>query len=573
MMKRQMYRGGGLGAVPREQYGLGSFLKKTFKKVTKPFVKVAQKLVPKEIAKPLMVAAPFLGPYAPLIYAAGSAKATGGIDPMKLALTAAPYVKFEGIKPVGYGGSKYGMFGGEEVGFGKRAPGETFGSMDSPTGIETAPGDLRGTSLAQKIDEGASKQFDALAKGKDTASIKEVAIDTITSPTTLISGGVSLAQYIDAKKKENEDKGIEFTEEDYNNAVNEYYAQYSEGFDRGFGQTGGIAQTREKYGNGSGPSGNRLKQLYTLREEAMEKGDDDKVVELDQEIGLILKKYATGGRVQLAEGSDDPEYGTKEYYKKNLDVLNLDELIEKPHLLNSFTIGLIEERINEYGEAGGDISPYMEKYNTAKQKNAEYFQSLNEEQQQNYLKRNTEMLEKDLNMGIFPNQENLGILSIEKETDSGNKIPAPKKDIFDIEGFKQYRMDVATGGRIGYAEGMDDPEKSQMALDMFGKDIRLLDQDEMDMLDEEYNIKKGIVELAKGGRVKLASGTAEPQNMVSPITEFKKNIGNAIMGIRGGMDQSIVVDMLENKRIQMGIPEEDAKVAVTDFMSSFQGIQ
>ena len=486
MMKRQMYRGGGLGVVPREQYGLGSFLKKTFKKITKPFVKVAQKLVPKELAKPLMVAAPFLGPYAPLIYAAGSAKATGGIDPMKLALTAAPYVKFEGIKPVGYGGSKYGMFGGEEVGFGKRniSPAQEF---DLDPNIKPQ-GDLRGTSLAQQIDKGASKQFDALAKGKDTASIKEVAIDTITSPTTLISGGVSLAQYIDAKKKENEDKGIEFTEEDYNNAVNEYYAQYSEGFDRGFGQTGGIAQTREKYGNGSGPSGNRLKQLYTLREEAMEKGDDDKVIELDQEIGLILKKYATGGRVQLGDGSDDPE-------------------------------------------------------------------------------------------------------------------------------------------------------KSQMALDMFGKDIRLLDQDEMDMLDEEYNIKKGIVELAKGGRVQLASGTAEPQGiakiltrsglltdlaqkvfdkkntkspnmskqkiiqdlvmvgddsdsedapqivatiesnpftkkgMASPITEFQKNIGNAIMGIRSGMDQNIVADMLENQRIQMGIPEEDAKVAVTDFMSNFQGIQ
>ena len=68
----------------------------------------------------------------------------------------------------GYGGLwKYGMFGGDEVGLGKRAAGETFGSLDSPTGAETAPGDLRGTSLAQQIDEGASKQFDAgLVKGK-----------------------------------------------------------------------------------------------------------------------------------------------------------------------------------------------------------------------------------------------------------------------------------------------------------------------------------------------------------------------------------------------------------------------
>ena len=197
----------------------------------------------------------------------------------------------------------------------------------------------------------------------------------------------------------------------------------------------------------------------------------------------------------------------------------------------------------------------------------------------------------------------------------------------------------AKGGRVQLGEGSDDPEKSQMALDMFGKDIRLLDQDEMDMLDEEYNIKKGIVELAKGGRVKLASGTAEPQGIAkiltrsglltnlaqkvfdkkntkspnmpkqkiiqdlvmvgddsdsedapqivatiesnpftkkgiaSPITEFQKNIGNAIIGIRSGMDQNIVADMLENQRIQMGIPEEDAKVAVTDFMSNFQGIQ
>ena len=174
---------------------------------------------------------------------------------------------------------------------------------------------------------------------------------------------------------------------------------------------------------------------------------------------------ANGGRIGYSEGTE-PEYGTEEYYKKNLDVLDLDELIEKPFLLNTFTIGLIEERINQYGKAGGDITPYLDKYKIAKQKNAEYFESLSEEEQQDYTRRNREMLEKDLNMGIFPNQENLGILSLEKETDSGDKIPAPKKDVFDIEGFKQYRMDVATGGRIGYAEGMNDPKTLPKGLTM-----------------------------------------------------------------------------------------------------------
>ena len=71
----------------------------------------------------------------------------------------------------------------------------------------------------------------------------------------------------------------------------------------------------------------------------------------------------------------------------------------------------------------------------------------------------------------------------------------------------------------------------------------------------------------------IESNPFTKKGIASPITEFQKNIGNAIIGIRSGMDQNIVADMLENQRIQMGIPEEDAKVAVTDFMSNFQGIQ
>ena len=60
---------------PRQNYGLGSFVKK----ITRPFTKVAQKIVPKEIAGIARMASPFLGPVAgPLAYLAGTAKQKGG---------------------------------------------------------------------------------------------------------------------------------------------------------------------------------------------------------------------------------------------------------------------------------------------------------------------------------------------------------------------------------------------------------------------------------------------------------------------------------------------------------------
>ena len=403
MMKRQLYEDGGLGLVPREQYGLGSFLKKTFRKVTKPFVKVAQKLVPKEIARPLMVAAPFLGPYAPLIYAAGSAKATGRKDPVKLSLTAAPYVKFEGIKPVGYGGSKYGMFGGEEVGFGKRV-GTEVGSIDSPTRTETVPGKLSGKSLAQKIDEKASTQFDALAKGKgETASIKEIGAEILTDPKTIVSGGVSLASYIDAQKKLKEDQGLEFTEADYDNAVNEFYSKYSESFERGFGQTGGIAQTRKNFALG---------------------GDDDELPE-------------------------DPTKPVNPFQPKPIGPVLPDKMAEsRPSQL----FKLLEE-----AEAAGD----------------------------------------------------------------DDKVKEIKSDLF-----------------------------------------------------REFGIK-----LAKGGRVKLEDGTTitpmkkpeqTEENTIIPMDTFESKINNAVMGIRGGIDKDLMVEMLENQRVELGIPEDDAKMAVQNFMLRFR---
>jgi len=76
---------------PRQMYGLGSFVKKVTRKITKPVTKVAKKLVPKEIAGIMRVAAPFLPPgYREAAYLLGTAKQTGRISPVDLAIAAAP---------------------------------------------------------------------------------------------------------------------------------------------------------------------------------------------------------------------------------------------------------------------------------------------------------------------------------------------------------------------------------------------------------------------------------------------------------------------------------------------------
>ena len=72
---------------PRQMYGLGSFVKKITRKVTRPITKVAKKLVPKEIAGIMRVAAPLPPGYRAAAYLLGTARQTGRISPVDLALT------------------------------------------------------------------------------------------------------------------------------------------------------------------------------------------------------------------------------------------------------------------------------------------------------------------------------------------------------------------------------------------------------------------------------------------------------------------------------------------------------
>jgi len=78
---------------PRQMYGLGSFVKKITRKATRPITKVASKLVPKEIAGIMRTAAPFLPKgYREAAYLLGTAKQTGRISPVDLALTLGPTI-------------------------------------------------------------------------------------------------------------------------------------------------------------------------------------------------------------------------------------------------------------------------------------------------------------------------------------------------------------------------------------------------------------------------------------------------------------------------------------------------
>jgi hypothetical protein len=362
----------------------------------------------------------------------GVAKGIGSIlksDVGKLALLAGTYK---------LGGGK--LLGGEGFAFGN-LPGASFFTSGTPL-QQTGKVFLGGSLLGGVLGEMSPEEQAEITSGRNIDALKIKLADAYRNQRT----------FADA---ENEDAAIaEQVEKDV--------SEYTSG-------AGGYAEGgRIGYDNGG----------YTFEQFMKDKGKVDQFMG-EQEMRKLYEKMmrekkvreqktmaAEGGRIGYSDGTSEPEYGTKEYFKKNLDDLKLDELIEKPSLLLPFTIGMIEERLEQYDKVGGDITPYLNKYNIIKQKNAEYFQGLSEKEKEDYIKRRKDALQEDLEMGIFPGQDKLGIIGIEKETDSGVKIPAPEKDRFDIEGFKKYRMDAATGGRMSYAMGTDD--KVMMAAGIMG---------------------------------------------------------------------------------------------------------
>ena len=89
------------------------------KKITRPFKKVVQKIVPKEIAGIMQVVAPFTGPAAPFVYAAGALKQRGTLGPRDLLAAATLGLPYVGqVRGQGLGGLRYGRFDPSQLGSG-----------------------------------------------------------------------------------------------------------------------------------------------------------------------------------------------------------------------------------------------------------------------------------------------------------------------------------------------------------------------------------------------------------------------------------------------------------------------
>ena len=164
---------------PRQLYGLGSFVKKITKKVTKPITKIAGKLVPKEIAGIMRVAAPFLPPgYREAAYLLGTAKQTGRLSPVDLALAAAPT-----------------FFGKTEMGQGIADRFKQSGVGKSLFGTPEIRGTFEGPGLGSvetMIDPG-SPAFDVVTGGKAGF------IKTIPETQGILGSGGKMFQFGDGK--------------------------------------------------------------------------------------------------------------------------------------------------------------------------------------------------------------------------------------------------------------------------------------------------------------------------------------------------------------------------------------
>jgi hypothetical protein len=257
-MPTMMASGGSAKLVEREQYGLGSVLKK-----------FAKTFIPKELDPILQVAAPFLGPvYGPIASIAGSAR-TGKINPLNLAASTLPYVQFGGVEgatglqslmPTGYGGSgALGQFlpgGTQQFGSGtnlasklsefmKVSPSDSVTGkpsllsgqdydMLSSQGINTqgttsSLGDLKtlfspesNVGLATRGQAAMNLTGDALKamyKNPDGSYDKRAIIATIST----------IPSYLDAKKKAQE-AGLtdnDFNEQIYNEQKQAYASRYA----------------------------------------------------------------------------------------------------------------------------------------------------------------------------------------------------------------------------------------------------------------------------------------------------------------------------------------------------------
>ena len=335
-MQRQLRQDGGimdLTPVPRENFGLGSKLKK--------FVR---KIIPNEVAEIATKAAPFVAPFNPAVAAAmsgiGSFDKTGSIsDSLKRgALTygggqLARFIGGAGFQgnPFTEGGAFRGGLEGFKAGFSSPLGTETgLGKMlsdraaakgqalkakslegvkpiDQSALIETATaeapvtvGEMEafnkiGTEAAGAGESLLDKSFDLIKKGGKEFFYKDGKLDK-TAVVAAVSAAASYAEALALA----EDAGTTITEEEYDEAKKAdkkaEYAGYLENF----------FDSRKDGGRiGFNKGGSRVTQLFKLLEEAQTAGDEDKIKEIKSDLFKEFNlKLAKGGRIGFARGTD-----------------------------------------------------------------------------------------------------------------------------------------------------------------------------------------------------------------------------------------------------------------------------
>jgi len=197
-------------------------LKRLVKKITKPIGKAVKKIVPKELAGIMQVAAPLAGPYAPLVYAAGAYKQSGRINPIAAATLALPYVG--GIRGQGLGGlrysgdlSKFGTLGKDVLtardvlglrdatGFMGKAEDFLFGAPGVEGGTEAVRGMTTDAVDPTQGIIGTGGQFDL--KGSKLLSGKDGKL-SYAKVGAFASAGLSLAETQQEIKDEGQDLGL-----------------------------------------------------------------------------------------------------------------------------------------------------------------------------------------------------------------------------------------------------------------------------------------------------------------------------------------------------------------------------
>ena len=187
---------------------------------------------------------------------------------------------------------------------------------------------------------------------------------------------------------------------------------------------------------------------------------------------MIKGGFRSGGRVKMEEGGDvkegimlvaeetggEADFGSKKYYEKEVadEILDLKKMIDedKMYHLGPWRIGMIEKLIMNANNKGVDILELTEVYEDAKNSSNNWFQSLPEDQQEFWKRQFQEDFNRTTDMGIFPGQQEFGFFEGKKDASKrDDKVPAPERDRFDIEGFDTLVQEAKDGGRIGLREG------------------------------------------------------------------------------------------------------------------------